>query len=400
MLNTRPRVNTGLERVFAEPEFRRRLEGRRVAWLANSTTVMPDLVHAVDRSLAEGLDIVRIFGPEHGLRGGAQDMLHVDTDLDPLTGIPTVSLYGATEQSLRPKAADLAGVDVVLIDLQDIGSRYYTYAYTAAYMVEACTNAGVEAWVLDRPNPIGGLEVEGNVVQPEFTSFVGAFPIATRHGMTLGELSKLLAARYGWQDALTVVEMRGWERGMFFDETGLPWVLPSPNMPTLDTALVYPGQCLLEGTNLSEGRGTTRPFELFGAPWVEAQALYDTLGEKAADLPGVAWRTTAFEPTFQKHARKTCCGLQLHVTDRQQFKPLRTAIVLLQALLELFPDDFGWREEVYEFVADRLAIDLLLGDQIVRLAIEDQMPIGELEVLLNGSRAQFDAERAQHLLYA
>lgn len=392
-----PRVETGLERIFAEPQLRRRLEGRRVAWLANATTVDARLVHAIDRSLDEGLRLERLFGPEHGLRGGAQDMIGVASSRDPISGLPTVSLYGHDEHSLRPRPGDLDGIDVVLIDMQDIGTRYYTYAATAALMIEACHAAGVEAWVLDRPNPIGGLAIEGNLVRPEYRSFVGMYALPIRHGLTLAELCRLLAARHGWQDVLEVVPMRGWTRDLWFDQTGLPWVMPSPNMPTLDTATVYPGQCLLEGTNLSEGRGTTRPFELFGAPWLDARALKDELDALA--LPGVLWRLVAFEPTFQKHARQCCLGLQLHVVDRNRYDSLSTTLALLQAARALHPNAFRWREEVYEFVADRLAIDLLLGDAILRHALEDEMPVEELETLMAQSRAPFEAERAEILLY-
>lgn len=395
---SRPRVTTGLERIFEEPALRARLEGRRVAWLANATSVDHSLVHAIDRSIEEGLDVVRLFGPEHGLRGGAQDMIGVDSQHDPITGLPTVSLYGHDEESLRPRPGDLDGLDVVLIDMQDIGTRYYTYAATAALMIEACHLAGVEAWVLDRPNPIGGLALEGNLVRPEYRSFVGMYSIAIRHGLTLGELCELLARRHGWSDVLTVVEMTGWRRDMWFDQTGLPWVMPSPNMPTLETATVYPGQCLLEGTNLSEGRGTTRPFELFGAPWLDAASLKGELDALA--LPGVLWRTVAFEPMFQKHARTTCVGLQLHVTDRDRYDSLMTSLALLQIARRLHPDQFRWREEAYEFVADRLAIDLLLGDALVRHALEDGTPLAELEQLMAAARAPFEAERREVLRYS
>jgi len=391
------RVQTGLERIFDDDALRNALDGRRVGWLANATAVDTDFRHGVDRSIEEGIEVVRLFGPEHGLRGGAQDMIGVDSGIDVLTGLPVVSLYGHDEESLRPDTDQLDGLDVVLIDMQDIGSRYYTYAATAALMIDACQEAGVEAWVLDRPNPIRGDRVEGNVVAPEMRSFVGMYSIATRHGMTLGELCDLLARRHGWTDALRVVEMRGWSRSQWYDETGLPWVMPSPNMPTLDTATVYPGQCLLEGTNVSEARGTTRPFELFGAPWIDAVALAGEL--EAAELPGVGWRAVAFEPMFQKHAGETCCGVQLHITDRDAFQPLRTSLEVLAALRRVSPDEFRWREEAYEFVSDRLAIDLLLGDPLVRHALEDGMPVVELLAVLRSARKEFDQERRSCLRY-
>ena len=391
------KVQTGLTRLFAEDEWRDRLKGRKVAWLVNSTSVDVDLTHAIDRSVELGWRVERLFGPEHGLRGTAQDMISVGSSRDPITGFPTISLYGHDEETLRPTPEMLDGLDVVLIDLQDIGTRYYTYAYTAAMMLAACAEAGVEAWVLDRPNPLGGEVVEGNDVRPEQRSFVGMFSIATRHGMTLAELLSLLAARHGWSDALTVVPMLGWERAMAFEDTGLPWVMPSPNMPTVDTAFVYPGQCLLEGTNLSEGRGTTRPFELFGAPWMRPLEVLDALSPE--DLVGCRLRPLAFEPTFQKHARQPCLGFQLHVHDRAAFRSLRTSLALIQKIREVHPEAFDWRHERYEFVSDRLAIDLLIGDITLRHALEDGIEMSDLMLAMSAARATFDAERLEHLRY-
>jgi uncharacterized protein YbbC (DUF1343 family) len=375
-----------------------RLKGRRLGWLVNPTSVDERLNHAIDLSLAAGWRVERLFGPEHGLRGEAQDMIGVETQRDPLTGLPTVSLYGHDPQTLKPTAADLSGLDVVLIDLQDIGTRYYTFAYTAALMVEACAQSGIEAWVLDRPNPLGGEVVEGNVGVDEQRSFVGMYPpLAARHGLTLGELVGLLAARHGWADALTVVPMRGWERGMFFEDTGLPWVMPSPNMPTVDTAVVYPGQCLWEGTTLSEGRGTTRPFELFGAPWLDPQAVLERLDKEA--LAGCVLRPLVFEPTFQKHAKRACRGFQVHVTDRGAFRSWALSLGLLQATRAVHPEAFGWRRERYEFVSDRLAIDLLLGDTVLRHALEDDVPLADMLALCEGSRRAFEGERSGSLRY-
>lgn len=391
-------VTTGLERVLHEKALRDRLDGKRVGWLVHAASVDVELRHAVDAGIAAGLVPSLLFGPEHGLRGGAQDMVGVDSARDPLTGIETVSLYGHDVESLAPRAEHLSGLDLVLIDLQDIGTRYYTYAYSAALMIEAACKAGVEAWVLDRPNPLGGTVLEGNVVIEEYTSFVGMYPgIATRHGMTIGELMRLLAERYGWGDGLEVVEMTGWSRTMTFDQTHLPWVMPSPNMPTLETAVVYPGQCLLEGTELSEGRGTTRPFELFGAPWIDPISVRAELEDE--HLEGARLRDVAFEPTFQKHAKQSCRGFQLHVHDPLGFRSLAASLALLKAIRAVHPENFQWREEAYEFVDDKLAIDLLLGDPLMRHALEDAIPISELLKSMALSRASFEDERRRHLIY-
>ncbi|MEZ4462361.1 MAG: DUF1343 domain-containing protein [bacterium] len=268
-------VVTGLDRLVNEHALIERLRGKSVALLVNPTSVTVQLAHAIDALLGRGLTVTKLFGPEHGVRGEAQDMESVVEDRDPISGLPTISLYGHTFESLQPTVEDLADVDIVIADIQDIGARYYTYVYTIGLTMEACGRAGVPLWVLDRPNPIGGLAVEGNTVLPGFESFVGMQPIAVRHGMTSGELAHYFN-RFGAGCDLEVIEMVGWSRSMWFEDTGLPWVMPSPNMPTNDTATVYPGQCLLEGTNLSEGLGTTRP-TVFGAPWIDARKLKQAL---------------------------------------------------------------------------------------------------------------------------
>lgn len=362
-----PQVQTGLDRLLSDDERLRMLKGARVGLLANPTSITREFEHAIDALSARGVKLVRLFGPEHGVRAEAQDMESVDEVVDPISGIPTISLYGSTYDSLRPRPEHLDDLDVVLADIQDIGARYYTYAYTVGLMMEACGKLGVDVWVLDRPNPITGTKVEGNIVRRDCESFVGMQPLATRHGMTLGELARFFQ-RYGdWDCPLDIIRMRGWHRQMWYDETGLPWVMPSPNMPTLDTAIVYPGQCLIEGTTLSEARGTTRPFELFGAPGLNAQALHARLNDY--NLPGVAFRLASFRPMFQKHANATCSGLQMHVTDREAFESVTTSYAILAATMEVF-DEFSWRSEAYEFVDDQLAIDLLLGDKSLREALE------------------------------
>jgi len=367
-------VATGLDRLLDDPSRLASLRGARVGALANPTSVTRHFDHLVDVLVDAGVRPQRLFGPEHGVRGEAQDMIAVDQPVDPISGIETVSLYGHDVGSLRPPEGSLDDLDVLVIDLQDIGSRYYTYVYTAMFAAEAATRAGVDVLVLDRPNPIGGA-IEGPPVREGFGSFVGELPLPNRHGLTLAEVLRF-ALRTGHELRFDVIEVAGWDRTMWFDAHDAPWVLPSPNMPTLDTAIVYPGQCLLEGTNLSEGRGTTRPFELFGAPWVDAvrwKRAFDDVG-----LPGVIARTISFEPTFQKWARTRCSGLQLHVTDRDAFRPLATSAALVHTCATLFGEGFDWRRDAYEFVDDVPAIDLLFGHDTQRELIESGADVGAL----------------------
>jgi uncharacterized protein YbbC (DUF1343 family) len=358
------------------------LRGRRVGLLCHPASVAVDLTHAVDRLIAAGVRPARLFGPEHGVRGEAQDMIGVDDDRDARTGIPVVSLYGETFESLTPKAGDLEGLDVLVIDLQDVGSRYYTYVWTMALALAAAARAGVAVVVLDRPNPLGGLAIEGGTVAAECESFVGLGAVPVRHGLTIGEVARLVAVGMPWGPSrfarpldvdLAVVPMRGWRRDMRFAETGLAWVMPSPNMPTPETALVYPGQCLFEATNVSEGRGTTRPFELVGAPFLDGHAWAEALAQVAAadvPLPGVRFRPLSFRPTFHKFGGQSCGGVQLHVGDPEAFRPYLTGIALIATARRLAPEAFRWRSEPYEFVADPPAIDLLTGSDVVRVAID------------------------------
>lgn len=389
-------VLSGLDVLVNDRGRLARLRQARVGLLANPTAVTRDLVHAIDALVEAKVDIKRLFGPEHGLRAEAQDMESVHQASDPITGIPVVSLYGDTFDSLKPRSDDLDGLDIVIADIQDVGARYYTYAYTIGLMMQACGEAGVEVWVLDRPNPINGVQVEGNVVDEACRSFVGMQPLANRHGMTVGELAGFFARFGGWGCDYEVIEMAGWRRALWYDQTDLPWVMPSPNMPTLQTATVYPGQCLLEGTNCSEARGTTRPFELFGAPYVNAYALQAYLQTK--EMEGVRFRMTTFRPMFQKHAGQTCHGLQMHVTDRDAFNSTATSYAVIVALRKLF-DGFEWRDEAYEFVEDRLAIDLLLGDMSLREAIESGASPRDLTQRASAGREEFDERRRSCLIY-
>jgi uncharacterized protein YbbC (DUF1343 family) len=381
-----------------------------VGVLCHPASVASDLTHAVDRLIEAGVRPKRLYGPEHGVRGEAQDMIGVDDDHDRRTGIPVVSLYGETFESLAPSAADLADIDVLVVDLQDVGSRYYTYIWTMVLALEAAFRAGVAVIVLDRPNPLGGLAIEGGTVGEAYESFVGLGAVPVRHGLTIGEVARLRLPGMPWGGArfarpiegdLTVVPMRGWRRAMNFVEAGLPWVMPSPNMPTPATALVYPGQCLFEATNLSEGRGTTRPFEIVGAPFLDGYAWVAALVEmnrKELPLPGVRFRPLSFRPTFHKFAGRSCGGVQLHVTDRAAFRPYATGIALIASAHRLAPDEFRWRTEPYEFVADPPAIDLLSGGDDVRRTVDASAPLGQLVATFAPFERAFAERRRPALL--
>jgi uncharacterized protein YbbC (DUF1343 family) len=340
--------------------------GQRLGLLVHPASVDRHLQHAVNILYdAEGVDLRCLFGPQHGLRGETQDnMIEWDGFTDPITGLPVYSLYGETRQ---PTAEMLADIDTLVIDLQDVGARYYTFIWTMLLCLEACAGTGKRVVVLDRPNPIGDLR-EGTVLDPAFRSFVGLAALPMRHGLTTGELATWFRHRFDLDVDLEVVWTAGWCRQQWLDTTGLPWVMPSPNLPTLDSACVYPGCCLLEGTELSEGRGTTRPFEICGAPFIEP----DTLVHRLADwqLPGVVMRPLYFEPTFQKHAGRLCGGIQLHVTDRQSFRPVLTATAVLLAVRELWPAEFRWRQPPYEYETRKLPIDILAGGSRFRRDIE------------------------------
>ena len=389
-------MRTGLERLLDEPG--RWLGKARVGLVANPTTVDRRLAHAID--LMHGhpdIDLRLLFGPEHGIRGAAQDMIGVGDGRDPVTALPEVSLYGKSFESLSPTPRHLSQIDVLVFDIQDVGARYYTYAATMALCMRAAKKSQVKVVVLDRPNPIGGVQIEGGGLDAGLENFCGLYPIPQRHAMTVGELARLYNDTFGVGCELEIVACEGWRRDMYYDECDLPWVMPSPNMPTLDTDIVYPGMCLLEGTNLSEGRGTTRPFELLGAPFIDARKLANELGRY--DLPGVIFRPCVIEPTFHKFARQRCGALQLHVTDRRAFQAYRTGIAVLVAVRSLWPDAFAWRTEPYEFRGDVPAIDLLTGTANVRKAIDNGEDLDSvMRVACTGTEA-YDGGRSSALLY-
>jgi len=386
-------VRTGLEILIDDP---RPIAGKRIGLVTNHAAVTSDLRHAVRLLNANrGWTLAALFGPEHGLWGDAQDMAHVEHATDAETGLVVHSLYGATEKDLEPRPEALDGLDALVIDLPDIGSRYYTFVYTMALCMRAAATRGIEVVVLDRPNPIGGVQLEGNIREEQYSSFVGMYPLPVRHAMTAGELARWFQRVDGIDCKLTVVAMEGWRRSMWFDETNLFWILPSPNMPTVQTAKVYPGMCLVEGTNLSEGRGTTHPFELFGAPWLDAFRLADRLN--ALELPGARFRPHYFKPTFQKHAGEVCGGVELHVTNRATFEPFRTGLWCVKVARDMNPERFDWRRETYEYVSDRLAIDLLAGSACYRELVESG---GDVDPWVRSwDTRDFARSRADALLY-
>ncbi len=392
-MNRVPRVRTGLD-VLASERFRR-LKGRRVGAIANPTSVDSRMHHLADLlASAQDIRLDCLFGPEHGVRADAQDMIGVESALDNRTKTPVHSLYGDCVGSLRPSRDILSNLDVLIFDLQDVGSRYYTFAATLLYAMEAASGLGVEILVLDRPNPIGGIRVEGPSIKPGYESFVGAHSVPIRHGLTVGELARLFVAECSLDVPLHVVPCESWQRSMLFAHTGLPWVIPSPNMPTPDTALVYPGACLIEGTNLSEGRGTTRPFELWGAPWLDADALASSLPDN-----GSLYRPCAFRPTFHKHAGLLCQGVQPIVINPEGFFPTALYTDWIARARSQNPDRFHWRTEPYEFVSNPIAIDLLYGSARERMAIEAGEPTDVLVESWLSEESAFLERRAPFLLY-
>ncbi len=369
------------------------LKGKRIGLVTNMTGVDRALRSDIDLLAARtDVQLVALFGPEHGVRGDVQAGGHVDSSRDAATGLPVHSLYG---EHREPTPEMLRGIDLLLFDIQDVGARFYTYPYTLANVLRAARRDGIPVWVLDRPNPVGGLKVEGPVLEPAQASFVGMFPIPVRHGMTIGELARLFNAGFGIGADLSVVPMRGWQRGDAEPGGAMPWVPPSPNMPTRDTALVYLGTALLEGTNVSEGRGTTRPFETLGAPFVDARQLADALN--ALDLPGVRFRPTAFTPSFSKHAGKACGGVQIHVTDREAFLPFRTGLAVVKTLHDLYPDAFRFQSDAPG--ATPGFFDKLAGNAWLREAIGRGDPLDAMQTRWQPELWRFEALRTRYLLY-
>jgi uncharacterized protein YbbC (DUF1343 family) len=383
-------MRLGSERLLDSP----RLRGLRVGVVANPASVDRHFHHVTERlSSSNEFTLTAIFGPQHGYRSDLQDnMIESAHDEDPRRNVPIFSLYSETRE---PTDEMLSLVDVLVVDLQDVGARIYTFVYTMANCMRAAARAGKPVIVCDRPNPIGGAKVEGPTLEPGYESFVGQFAIPMRHGMTIGELARYFNQ---WiRCELEVVAMEGYTRETWWDATGLPWIMPSPNVPTLDTAIVYPGTVLVEGTMLSEGRGTTRPFELVGAPWADGELFAGRMNR--VGLPGVHFRGVHFEPTFQKHAKQTCGGCQIHVLDRHQFRPVAVGVSLIREFYGTAPDLFAWRDPPYEYEYAKMPIDILAGSPALRSQIEQQVPLQEIEASWRSGVEQFEDARRPYLLY-
>ena len=388
------RTVLGLEKLLSE-----RLDlvrGARVGLVCNQASVNHELRHAADLFREQtACKLTALFGPQHGIRGEVQDnMVETPHTFDAETGVPVYSLYSETRE---PTEEMLRDVDVLVFDLQDVGCRIYTFIYTLANCMRAAARYGKKVVVCDRPNPIGGVQVAGTVLEPAYASFVGQFPLATRHGMTVCELAQMFRGEWGLACELELVLLDGWARELWFDETDAPWVLPSPNMPTPDTAAVFPGSVHLEGTQMSEGRGTTRPFELVGAPYIEAAQFARALD--AYGLAGVYFRSCNFQPTFQKHAGQNCGGVQIHVTDRDMFEPVAAGVAVVREAYALYHENFRWKEPPYEYVYDKNPFDVIAGTTSLRGAIEHGDTLSEIVESWREALGQFESARARYLLY-
>lgn len=391
---TRKRIKLGLEKLLEAQSHL--VRGANVGLICNQASVDHNYRHAADLLHQHPeVDLRALFGPQHGIRGDVQDnMIETEHGIDPQTGLPIHSLYSETREPTERMLRDL---DVLVFDMQDVGCRIYTFAYTMANSMIAARRFGKKVIVCDRPNPISGEHVAGNVLEPEHASFVGQFAIPTRHAMTLGELANLFNQHFGIGCDLEIVKMDGWERGDWQDQTDAPWVMPSPNIPTIDSATVFPGTVHFEGTQLSEGRGTTRPFELVGAPYIDPEDYARRLNER--ELPGVYFRSCIFRPTFQKHAGISCGGVQIHVLDRENFEPVVTGITMVQIAHDMNPDEFRWKEPPYEYVYDRNPFDVIAGTSSIREAIEAGSSIETLEKSWSDGLAEFTRVREHYLLY-
>ncbi|MDI6801569.1 MAG: DUF1343 domain-containing protein [Thermodesulfovibrionales bacterium] len=388
-------IYTGLD--LLEKEWPKQLRNASVGLVAHPASVNRRLEHATGIALkSKKFKLKVLFGPQHGIMGETQDnMIEWEGFKDKKTGLPVYSLYGNVR---KPASEMLKDIDAMIFDLQDVGSRYYTFIWTMELCMQACLENGKSIVILDRPNPIGGHITEGTVLDPNYSSFVGMRPLPVRHGMTMGEIGDYFKHEFYPPLNFYVIKMNGWKRRMWFDNTKLPWVLPSPNMPTLDTAIVYPGMCLLEGTMLNEGRGTTRPFEIFGAPFIEPDVLVKRLDE--FKLPDVFFRPIYFQPTFQKHAGKLCGGAQIHVANRDKFKPFKTAVAIIKAIHDLYPKGFQWKQPPYEYETVKMPIDILAGTDRLRKDIEKGASLNNMEEWWSEECSLFAKEkRRQYLLY-
>lgn len=391
------KVSTGLD-VLERKEFAI-LHGKKIGILCHQASVNREIRHILDILLPlheKGkLMIKAVFGPQHGLWGHTQDnMIEWEGFQDKRTGLTIYSLYGKIRKPTHEMLQDL---DLLIIDLQDVGSRYYTFIWTMALAMESCAEVGVPIMVLDRINPISGNMVEGTLLDPNFRSFVGLFPLAQRHGMTIGELANYFKEEYYPTLESQVVLMEGWSRSDLFSDTGFPWVMPSPNIPFWQTALVYPGMCLLEGTNLSEGRGTTRPFEIFGAPWIDGWNLCRKLNQ--LNLQGVYFRPIQFLPTYQKYKNEICQGAFIHLTNMHQIEPVLMAVAILLEINRLYSNNFSWKNPPYEYEHEKMPFDILAGNGWLRAMIEEDISLTKIEKRMNEETSDFEAIRENYLMY-
>lgn len=387
-------IKLGLEKVLGEQIGL--LKGQRVGLICNQASVDHNFDHAADLFHANpDINLTTLFGPQHGIRGDVQDnMIETGHSKDSVTELPIYSLYSETRE---PTEEMLANVDTLVFDLQDIGGRVYTFIYTMAYAMKACAKYGKKFIVLDRPNPINGIDIEGNLLEIGHESFVGLFPIPMRHGMTTGELAQYFNEDFSIRCDLTVVKMDGWAREDYYDETDGPWVLPSPNMPTVATAVVFPGTVYFEGTQVSEGRGTTMPFEMIGAPYINSQQYAKNLN--SIGLPGVKFRGIEFLPTFQKHAQTHCGGAFVHVLDRDTFKPVITGIAMIKAAFDMYPDDFKWKNPPYEYEYERNPFDVIAGTTKLREAFEYKTSLEDIQRSWKPDEEAFTSTREKYLIY-
>lgn len=387
-------LQVGLEVLLQDvPEVMR---GKRVGLICNQSSVNHAFKHAADLLHEHSaFKLTALFGPQHGIRGDVQDnMIETAHGLDRKTGLPVHSLYSETRE---PTEQMLEDVDVLVFDMQDVGCRIYTFVYTLANCMRIAGRLGKPVVVCDRPNPINGVDISGNILEPEYASFVGLFPLPTRHGMTVGELAQMFRDRFNADCDLHIVPMVGWKRELWLDDTDAPWVMPSPNMPTLDTATVFPGAVHFEGTQMSEGRGTTRPFELIGAPYIDPDAYAERLTSLA--LAGVVFRSCVFQPTFQKHAQVSCGGVQLHVVDRDAFDSVLAGVAMVKVAHDMYPGEFRWKEPPYEYVFDKNPFDVICGTNKIREAFEQGTSLDTIRQVWQAPLAEFEKIRTQYLLY-
>ena len=390
----RKQVKLGLEKILNEEI--NCLKNLRIGLICNQASVNHQFQHAADLFFEnDNLNLVSLFGPQHGIRGDVQDnMVETSHTIDKLTKLPIYSLYSETRQ---PTEEMLSNIDALVFDLQDVGGRVYTFIYTMANAMKACARFGKKIFVLDRPNPIGGLAVEGNFLEKGQESFVGQFPIPMRHGLTVGELAKLFNKEFNINCSLKIIPMNNWERKDFYDETDAPWVMPSPNIPSVDTTMVFPSTVYFEGTQVSEGRGTTRPFEIVGAPYIDSKEYADALS--ILKLPGVIFRPINFLPTFQKYSNQSCGGVFLHITERDSFEPVITGLAMIKTVYDLFPKDFKWKDTPYEYEFDRNPFDIIAGTTKVREMIEKGKSIDEIKLSWKDDVKDFSELREKYFLY-